>query len=902
MLSLEISAAHITGAEDGRLTNPDDDNTQSFVALTKGTMVSHYRIIDKIGAGGMGDVYLAEDTDLQRQVALKFLPPHLCQDDDCRARFRREAQAVAKLDHPNIVTIYEVSDYHGRPFFAMQHVPGKSLGDAIKSEEFDLNQVIELAGQICEGLQKAHEAGIIHRDVKPSNIVIDADGRPKLLDFGLAAVRGGEHLTKTGSTLGTIGYMSPEQIEGKDTDARSDLFSLGVVIYELITSKAPFKRDDEAATLKAILRNTPEPLARYKTDVPDNYQLVINKLLEKDPTLRYQSAAGVVADLKRLIAASTATEPDSEPRKAEKSKKAVWKSLVTKFWFGCVIGITFYVVSEHIMPLFTDAPSERKMLAVLPFENLGNTEDEGFADGITDAITSRLARISGLAVIARTSVLQYKGTTKRIQEIGAELGVGYVLEGTILWDKSGDTAHVRITPQLIQVADESHLWSATYERALDEIFALQADIATTIAMNLDVTLLQPEREALADRPTDNMEAYQAYLAGGRYIGDTLMVPMYERAVQLDSNFAVAFAELSIAHSLEYHFGRDHTEARLQLAKAAVDRALKLEPDLPKAHLALGYYYYWGHREYESALRELEIAEQSLPNDPRILEAKAYIWRRQGRWEEAARNLEHAFELNPNDGGTLNAIIETYWHLRDYQAAMRLCHQSIAVFPEQGFSRKARFWLYIALDRGLDKARTALVDIPLPNRTAWVLWRARLHLTMYERDYQTALDWVDSAAAEYWSDDSHLRTMAGRKGFVYRYMGDSSRALTAFATAQIFLESHSEELESYNGFHSELGLVYAGLGRKDEAIREGRFALNRMPISKDAFLGGDRTYDLAQIYVMVEEYDGAIELLDTLMSVPYTLSIPMLKLDPMWDPLRDHPRFQALLEKYENTGN
>ena len=246
---------------------PNDDNTRTHIVLTKGTMVSHYRIIEKIGAGGMGEVYLAEDTKLNRQVALKFLPPHMCKDDDCRARFKREAQAAANLDHPNIVTIHEVSEYRGRPFFAMQHVEGNSLRDVIKDKELPLERVIHLAIQMCEGLGKAHRAGIVHRDIKPSNIVMDSDGRPKLLDFGLAAIQGTEKLTKTGSTLGTIGYMSPEQIQVKEIDLRSDLFSFGVVLYQMIAGRLPFKGDTEAATMNSVLNDTPEPLSRYKSGV-----------------------------------------------------------------------------------------------------------------------------------------------------------------------------------------------------------------------------------------------------------------------------------------------------------------------------------------------------------------------------------------------------------------------------------------------------------------------------------------------------------------------------------------------------------------------------------------------------------------------------------------------------------
>ncbi len=270
----------------------DDDKTRSFTPLTAGTQVSHYRIISKIGAGGMGEVFLAEDTKLNRKVALKFLPPHTCQDEDYRKRFTREAQAAAGLDHPNIAGIYEVGEYSGRPFYSMQVIQGQSLKDVIAGKDLPIDRILEIAIQVCEGLQAAHDKGIVHRDIKPSNILLDGHGRVRIVDFGLASIRGSEHLTKTGSTLGTIGYMSPEQVQGKEIDQRSDLFSLGVVLYELITKQNPFKRDSEAATLKAVCDDIPHPVARYRSDVPDGLQAVIDKALEKDAKTRYQHADG----------------------------------------------------------------------------------------------------------------------------------------------------------------------------------------------------------------------------------------------------------------------------------------------------------------------------------------------------------------------------------------------------------------------------------------------------------------------------------------------------------------------------------------------------------------------------------------------------------------------------------
>jgi len=384
----------------------------------KDTMVRHYRIVQKIGAGGMGEVYLAEDAGLDRKVALKFLPDNMCQDEDCRVRFKREAQAAAMLSHPNIIHVYEVSEYQGRPFFAMEHVEGRSLKEFSSSKDLSVQQILELATQISEGLHAAHEKGVTHRDIKPSNILVGSHGRAKIVDFGLASVVGKDQLTKTGSTLGTIGYMSPEQVHGHEIDHRSDLFSLGVVLYELITQRNPFRGDSEAATLKAVSDDTAEPLARYRSGIPDELQRTVSKLLEKDPSMRYQTGAGVISDLKRLIV----------PSQSSISQKSAMRSSRWPLWVSLgVIAVAAVIVWQFVWPgdQAVDSGSV-KMIAVLPFENLGKPDDESFADGMTEEITSRLAGIEGLGVISRTSAVKYKNTDKNLRVIGNELDVDYI--------------------------------------------------------------------------------------------------------------------------------------------------------------------------------------------------------------------------------------------------------------------------------------------------------------------------------------------------------------------------------------------------------------------------------------------------------------------------------------------
>lgn len=868
-----------------------EDKTRSFIALTSGTEVLHYRILEKIGSGGMGEVYLALDTKLNRKVALKFLPPHLCQDEDCRKRFTREAQAAAGLDHPNIAAIYEVGEYQGRPFYAMQIVEGQSLKDVIAGKDLPIDRILEIGIQVCEGLQAAHDKGIIHRDIKPSNILLDSHGRVRIVDFGLAVIRGSEQLTKTGSTLGTIGYMSPEQIQGKEVDHRSDLFSLGVVLYELITGQNPFMQESEAATLAAVSDHLPEPLARFKSGIPDTLQPIIDKALEKNAKIRYQHADGMLADLMRVKRSLDTGQSISGATLPENRSVRPW-------WIaGAVIAVTVAVALIVSKPWVTDTAGgkpDQIRLVVLPFENLGGPEDEYFADGITDAITSRLAKISGLGVISRTSAKKYRETEKTLKQIGAELDVSYVLEGTILWDKSGDPDRVRIIPQLIQVSDDSHIWAEEYERELTQIFAVQTDIATSIANRLNIALLEPERKALAEIPTVSTEAYHAYLAAGEQETDSLKVLMYKRAIDLDPGFALAYADLSWHHSTMYQLNRDRSDRRLQLAKSAADSALALQPDLPNAHLALGWYYYCGFREYDKALEEYAIAKKGLPNDQGIYMVEGWIRRRQGRFQEALDDFTKAFQLNPKSGSAAFDVATSYQRLRNYEEALTYIDKSISLDPGTRWSYATKTLILILMGDP-QSARRLLTNLP-NQKQVWMMWA---YLEMSERNYDEALKYLSIPQEEVFNAGTTMMSVNVWRGGIYLCMGEEELARIAFDSARVFLESHEDEYAEYIGYRSSLAMACAGTGQKEKAIRLGQLELEKYPYSQDALEGIRAEWDMAKIYVMTGEFDAAIDLIEHFMSVPFDLeSVATLRSLPWWDPLRGNPRFQALIEKYE----
>jgi len=866
----------------------EGDQTRSSVLLPSGTQIGHYRIIEEIGAGGMGEVYLTEDTQLDRRVALKFLSAHLCRDEECRARFKREAQAAAKLNHPNIMTVYEVGDYQGRPFFAMEYVEGQALKEFIREGNVSMGFAVDAALQICEGLGKAHQAGVIHRDIKPSNIVIDTDRRVRLVDFGLASVRGSENLTRAGSTLGTVGYMSPEQVKGKDVDKRTDLFAVGVVLYEMIAGKKPFEGKTDAATMDAILNTHPDPMARYKSDIPDGLQRIVDKLLEKDPAYRYQDAEGVIADLKKL--ADTYVAAMAKPVDWWNRYIVVGAVLILLIVAGYWLSTKFGIIKTG------PKLSERKMLVVLPFQNLGSTDDEYFADGITDEITSRLGVIKGLGVISRTSAMQYKNTTKGLPQIAKELAVDYVLEGTIRWDKVGDTDLVRITPQLIKAADNTHVWAGNYERPLKSVFAVQADIATRIADTLGLTLLEPERKSLEAKPTDNLEAYNLYLRGREYWRSTATsgraIEMLEKAVALDSNFYQAYSLLVRLYGYQYINDIAQGRERSEQAKAAAERAFRLADGQSDGYVALGSYYYFFNRDYDRALELYYKALDGQPNNSDLLSSIAYVQRRQGKWEEAAGNLQKAFQLDPGSVDFADGLCRTFYNMHRPIDAEKAIDRGLELAPDNEILLlwKIAFARYRGDTSGSNGFFNKLEQVA--ERPFLAFWGEVYDL--FRRDYTSALGRRTAPGGYEFNDSTDFYLS---KAEIHGFLDESELSRVYYDSARVVCEGRLKAQPDDASTHMNLAQAYAGLGRKQDAIREGKKAAELLPVSEDALIGTWIISTLATVYMMVGEYDLAIDQLEYLLSIPSFLQVEELRTHPTWDPLRNHPRFKALLAKY-----
>jgi adenylate cyclase len=568
-----------------------------------------------------------------------------------------------------------------------------------------------------------------------------------------------------------------------------------------------------------------------------------------------------------------------------------------------VVILGLYAVYSRYFGVPTTVPSEKeiKSIAVLPFVNMSAEKDqEYFCDGLAEELLNMLAKVKELRVIARTSSFSFKGEKVDIATIGEKLNVESVLEGSVR--KSGDK--VRITTQLIKVSDLSHLWSETYDRRLDDIFAIQKEISQAVVGALEVTLLEPDLRALESKPTDNLQAYDYYLRGNDYFNRSfaeedfrIALQMYDKAVELDHGFALAYARLSRTHTDLYWFYYDRTERRLAKAKEAVDKALRLDPDLPEAHIALGWYYYHGRLDYNRALEQFSIAGKSQPNNSELFEGIGYVRRRQGKFKQALMNLKKASGLNPRSNVIAYTLADTYYLMRDYREAERNYDRAISLSPDWSRPHAYKAKLYLTWESSTAKARAVLeearkvVAVEDPNFAI-----TRVLIDVFDGKYQEALDRLSSVSSEALETDFYFIPKAQLYARIFGLMGNRQLEQAYYDSARSLLETKVQERPEDERLHSSLGIAYAGLGRQKDAIREGKLAVELLPVSKDAWRGLLRVEDLACIYTMVGEYDFSIDQLELLLSTPGEMSIHLLRLDPIWDPLRENPRFQKLVEE------
>jgi len=859
-----------------------------------GKTISHYKIVDKLGEGGMGAVYKAEDTALGRLVAIKALSSHLAENDEARERFVREAQAASSLNHANITTVYELLEDEGEQFIVMEYVDGKTIRDVVESSRVSIRKAVDILIQAAEALGAAHNKGILHRDVKSANIMVSMEGNVKVMDFGLAHLEDRSQLTRTGTTMGTLAYSSPEQLVGAPVDRRSEIFSLGVVFYELLTGQLPFKSPSEGELVFEIINTEQEMLTTCREDVPENVCSVVNKMLIKKPELRYQTCGELLTDLKAIRSELETTTVQISGVGTGRNRAR------TRTIVGVIVGAVAALTAFYFLVLAVK-PAESPYLAILPFININQSADDDFADAIALDANVRLSGLDGIKLKDIGSTFQYADRDMSAQEIGLELEAEYCLTAILQWFHQEDGITVQIQPQLILVSDASTLWTDTFREDFTESLSLSASIAERIASAV-VEQIAPQHVVINERGTDNDEAWRLYLQGLEFSvrmfrseHSRFSIQKFEAATELDDTFAVAWTALT--HARLWH-GRQHGSRQEMFADAqeSLEQAFSLEPDLPETHLEQGYWYYWGLSDYDKALEEFEIVLTLRPNNAAALAGIGYIRRRQGRWEEAKEYVFKAHESNPLLWERLFALGQIYLWTREYEKAEEYLERAINAQPEMGDAYRAKALLYLLWEGNREKAQSVVEAAPASELYRIIgngaVTRARILARNLPEFYSTA-----------------RRHFLGRESYGYLLCdADAALSFGQGETAVAIYKSARDELESYLPdddilpfnmaiVMGSLGITYAGLSQKDDAIRIARQGVEIGSNTQDAHSYWRWHYHLAETYTMVDEYDLAIDQLEYLLTIPALVSPQILSLDPIWAPLRDNPRFQALLRKY-----
>ena len=874
----------------------DDPQEPSRIEMAFGD----YELLEEIGRGGQGVVYRAHQISLNRTVALKVIGLGRWATTAHIKRFRLEAEAAARLNHPCIVPIYEVGERDGACYFSMGLVEGGQLDAILKRETMPIRRAVELIDRLARTIHYAHEHKILHRDIKPGNILLDKNGEPHLTDFGLARLVEAEStVTRTREVLGTPSYMAPEQAAGETTKLgkATDVYGLGAVLYQLLTGQPPFAGGTTYDTIKLLLESEPKQPRALNRKIDRDLSTICLKCIEKEPQRRYSSALDLAEDLEHWLKhepiRAHRTGIFTRGRKWVRRKPAIVVVITLSLALAGAMGWNLWKNELISRPI-------TKGIAVLPFENLsGDPNNAYFAEGIQEEILTRLASIADLKVISRTSTQRYQSKPRNLSEIAKQLGVANVLEGSV--QKAAD--QVRVNAQLINAQTDSHLWADTYDRKLTDIFGVESEIAKAIAGALQANLTGRDEQGLAVKPTNNPEAYDAYLHGlsierNRYSNTNYQdaAKAYARAIQLDPTFAIAWARLAVIRSFLYFNSVNREVNTPKAVQEAADRAMALAPEAGESWTAKGAYHYRILRDFEGAVAAYQEAQKRLPNNSFVLQNLALVQRRVGRWQDAEASFTKALAVDPLDVSLLSVIGgEFYCYLRRFDQALALFDRELAIAPdsETAHSYKADV---LRNEGRLAEAAQELAHIAEDSTDDFVV-ASRVNQALYERDFNGVIRVVErklNAIPPGQAIDSNTRIALAQLGYCQEWTGRHADAQQTFNRAIASIKPTAGTVVAPYAGKLPLALAYAGLGQKQEALEQARQAVK--DFETDAVSKPKAEIVLAQIQARFGDHDAAIAALPHLLDVPAGITTADLKFNPFWDPLRSDPRFQKLCEE------
>ena len=890
-----------------------------------GERVGAYVIVRELGRGGMGTVFLAERADgqFEKQVAIKILSRGADTAEILR-RFRAERQILARLDHPNIARLLDAGTTDdGLPYFIMDYIVGAPVTRFAVAQKLSTRQRLELFLKICAAVEFAHRNLVVHRDIKPSNILANAEGEPKLLDFGIAKLLAKDEdaaqLTTEAQQHLTPICASPEQAKGDPITVATDIYSLGALLYEMLSDQKPHRFSTARPTREELAlvvgEQVPPPPSAVASDAQTarllrgDLDAIVLFAMHKEPGMRYATVADFADDIRRHLAREpvVARHPTLGYRAKCLVKRNGSRLVASAAAVIVLAGVLFAFWSRseqnareaadmRARGISAPASDIRKSIAVLPFESLGdNNSPSYFADGVQDNILTDLGKVRDLKVISRSGVAPYRGKNRNMKQIGRDLGVANVLEGSV--QISGD--RVRINAQLIDTQTDSQIWAEQYDRKLEDIFALQSELAQTIAAQLKATLSTDEKAKIWSQPTQDLQAYDFYLRAQAVfrVGGPNMprenwdeaISLLNRAIARDPKFTLAYCLLNEVYVLLYRFGKDHSPQHLAAAKDAAETALRLEPNSEEARLALARYHYHGLSDYRQTQQELSRIPSAASHEVEFFTLASLVERRLGQFEASIRNGEKAVELDPQNTSLAVSLAQTYSGLRRFGDSERVANAAIARIPEPKSTRISVVKNEAALGMGnVEEARAALESVQ--DKIDMDYQAARLWLYFIERDYNRAKAFAANATDEakkmpdFWLTLAAVAHVAGKVN-EERQANEEAKRLALVALGP---------RPNDPNLLGQLAIAEAGLGQNEEALRHARQAAAILPPSVDAVLGPSCEMRLAEVLVMTGDRDGAFDELGKLTKLPFGVNQGDLKLNPMWDDLRNDPRFDRIL--------